>query len=280
MMVAILSCGKSTFEITDPETGEPPVPMTSDSGQCHLIKIMQRNKSKTQNDNVFLMERNASFVTSRISYYDSLTGKMDFTVTTSYSGDTIILNTGEYLVTDKTTGYVRFLYTRSDFSDPGSDEHLYEYIYNAAGYLSRKLVYINGSGAPAYQTNYNYENGLLTDCVLYTGAQKNKFLESTIQYDAAMPIKPWLYLFPDFFEGYYYAQSFSFGRKQSVAAKSIVTKIYDPSTTTLLDTWATTLSGYVLSKDNFVLQVDAKGDHQQGLGLLFGTTRFEYSCSK
>jgi hypothetical protein len=62
--------------------------------------------------------------------------------------------------------------------------------------------------------------------------------------------------------------------------KAINTSVYDVANGSVIDTWVTNFSDYVFSKDGFVLQTTAKGDLQQGLGLLYGTTKFDYQCSK
>jgi hypothetical protein len=112
------------------------------------------------------------------------------------------------------------------------------------------------------------------------GIKKNILLQSTLEFDLTAARKSWLHLFPDFFEGYNYLQTFPFGKKSNYPAKSITTNIYDINDGSVLDTWATTFSGYVFRQDGFILQTTAKDDLQQGLGLLFGTTRFEYPCTK
>ncbi|MCW3088563.1 MAG: hypothetical protein JWQ78_1949, partial [Sediminibacterium sp.] len=130
-----------------------------------------------------------------------------------------------------------------------------------------------------FETNYTYDNNnLLTGCVLYAGSKKDKLLQTVIDYTMTVAKKPWVYLFPDFFEGYHYLQALNFGKRGNYPVKNITTTIYDISDGSVLDTWATAFSGYVYSEDGFILQTTAKGDLQQGLGLLFGTTRFDYQC--
>jgi hypothetical protein len=55
-------------------------------------------------------------------------------------------------------------------------------------------------------------------------------------------------------------------------------KIYDFSSGSIIDEWKTSFSGYVISKDGYVLQVNCNGDNQQGLSMFVATNRFTYTC--
>ena len=62
--------------------------------------------------------------------------------------------------------------------------------------------------------------------------------------------------------------------------QTIQTKIFDTNDGSIFDIWTTNFTGFVFSNDGYVLQTTATGDQQQGLGLLYGITRFDYQCSK
>ena len=181
---------------------------------------------------------------------------------------------------DPITKYVTTFYTKEDITDGTSDDKLCKYYYNSSGYMVKKQIYVNDSYNPFYETIYNYDNNLLTSCVLYVGSNRTKLLESTLVYDSTKTIKPWVYLFPDFFEGYNYLQAFNFGKKAIKPIQSIQTKIFDTNDGTIFDIWTTNFTGYVVSIDGFVLKTTATGDQQQVLGLFYGITRFDYNCSK
>lgn len=280
-MALAAGCTKSPpYVITDPATGLPPVALTTASGDCLITKITQKNKSANSADNAFEIKRDAALVASNISFYDSLANKSEYNIQLVTAGDTIRLSAGGYFILNSTTKLVSYFYTLADNTDPTSDKQVYQYLYDANGYLVKKYLFVNGASSPYYETNYTYNNNLLSACVVYAGAQKVKLLESSIDYDMTAARKAWIYLFPDFFEGYQYLQALNFGKRGNYPVKNIVTKIYDVSDGSILDTWATTFNGYVYSQDNFILQTTAQGDLQQGLGLLFGTTRFDYQCTK
>lgn len=209
-----------------------------------------------------------------------MAGKVDFDINVTVNGDTVNLSTGEWILIDKSTKLVTTLFTKTDITDPSSDDKLCLYFYNSQGLLVKKQIFLNGSTEPSFETNYQYDKSLLISCIVTAGTNKIKLIESTLSYDTTKTVKPWLYLFPDFFEGYHYLQSFNFGKKAISPVQSILTRIFDINDGSLIDYWYTTFSGYVISKDGFIIQTTAGGDQQQGLGLLFGITRFDYQCNK
>jgi hypothetical protein len=281
-ITALNSCLKSApFTDTDPATGLPPVALTTSTGECMLSKISQKNSGTSGADNVYQIKRDTILAANNISSYDSLRSKLEYTITIQIAGDTIKLSTGEYLIKDKTTKLISYFFTHADITDPTSDKQVYQYLYDAGGFLVKKYLYVNGATAPYYETIYSYDNNsLLTGCIVYAGSKKDKLLQSVITYDMSAAKKTWLYLFPDFFEGYKYMQAFNFGKRGNYPVKAIVTNIFDTNDGSVLDNWTTNFSGYVYSQDGFILQTTAQGDLQQGLGLLFGTNRFEYQCTK
>jgi hypothetical protein len=278
----LFACSKSSpFVETDPATGQPPVVLAAAGGECLITRITQKNNNGVKADNVFEIKRDLALLPQNISSFDSLSNKAEYNIQLQRAGDTLKLSTGEYFIINKTTRLVDYFFTRSDLSDPNADTQIYQYMYNADGYLSKKYLFVNGSTSAQYETSYNYDNNfLLTGCILYAGSKKDKLLETVLTYDLTSAKKEWMYLFPDFFEGYHYLQALPFGKKGKYPVKDITTSIYDVTDGTITDKWSTTFSGYVFSQDGFILQTTAKGDLQQGLGLLFGTTRFEYQCSK
>jgi hypothetical protein len=275
-------CSKSTpFVETDPATGQPPVTLSQAGGDCLIVKISQKNNNGSNGDNAFEIKRDLSLNPQTISLYDSLKAKLEYNIQVTVKGDTLKLSTGEYFVINASTKLVVLFSTLSDISDPLSDKQVYQYVYDANGYLTKKYMYVNGSVAADYETNYSYDNNnLLTGCIMYAGSKKDKLVQSVLTYDMSTARKPWIYLFPDFFEAYHYLQALPFGKRGNYPVKSIITNIYDVNDGSIIDTWTTNYSGYVFSQDDFILQTTASGDLQQGLGLLFGTTRFDYQCSK
>ena len=163
--------------------------------------------------------------------------------------------------------------------DAIADDILYEYKYDLNGKLVQKLIYYNYSTEPDYITKYLYDGKNLISSQLLAGDGITKLMQTDLTYDVNTTIKPWLYLYGDAFESYRFIQGFSFGPRSTLAVKKIVSTIYDANYGNALDTWTTNFSGYVISKDQHVLQVTCDGDLQQGMGLFLGTIRFDYQCN-
>ncbi|KAA9042119.1 hypothetical protein FW778_08905 [Ginsengibacter hankyongi] len=105
-----------------------------------------------------------------------------------------------------------------------------------------------------------------------------KVLESTLTYDNSLKIKNWIYTFPDALEGYVYLTVLNFGNHAANPLKQVVTKIYDPSSGNLLDTWTTNYGNYKVDLNGYLLSGEASGDLQQGIAAFYGKTNFYYSC--
>jgi hypothetical protein len=75
-----------------------------------------------------------------------------------------------------------------------------------------------------------------------------------------------------------YSPIFNYGRKMKYPVKTMVTKLYDPSNNTLLDTWTSGFGTYTLTADGYVAQASHVGDLQQGFPLFYGKTVFTYMC--
>jgi hypothetical protein len=112
------------------------------------------------------------------------------------------------------------------------------------------------------------------------GIKKRYSSQSTLEFDLTAARKSWLHLFPDFFEGYNYLQTFPFGKKSNYPVKSITTNIYDINDGSVLDTWATTFSGYVFSQDGFILQTTAKGRPATRARPVIRHNKLDYQCTK
>ena len=105
-----------------------------------------------------------------------------------------------------------------------------------------------------------------------------KLLESTITYETSKIIKSFIYNFPDGFESFKFSPILNFGKKMKYPVKTMVTKLYDPSKNTLLDTWTSSFGSYSYTSDNYINQGTQTGDLQQGFGIFYGKTSFTYLC--
>jgi len=277
LFLLLQSCTKE-FVQTDPLTGEEVQSLTTrDSATCLIAKIRQIS-GKTSFNRLEYQRDNGNKIMG-LNYYDSITNTVDYKVSFQYRGDTIVMGNAEWMVQDPKTKNINQYFLRDTTNDLLVDDILYEYKYDLNGKLVQKLIFYNNSTEPDYITNYLYDGNNLITTQLFAGDGITKLMQTDLTYDLNTTIKPWLYLYGDAFESYRFVQGFSFGSRSTLAVKKIVSTIYDANYGNVLDTWTTNFSGYVISKDQYVLQVTCDGDLQQGMGLLLGTIRFDYQCN-
>jgi len=245
---------------------------------CSVVSISRYNNG-TQSD--YAMTVFYDFVNRpvRMIMYDSLRKVKEYEASFVYQSDAIIIDQNQSFKIDPTTQHIKSFITRDNLADPKSDVFLYEYIYNDSGYLITKNKYINGSQKPIYTTTYVYDNNnLLIGCNMVLTSTNQKLLESTITYETSKIIKSFIYNFPDGFESFKFSPILNFGKKMKYPVKTMVTKLYDPSKNTLLDTWTSSFGSYSYTSDNYINQGTQTGDLQQGFGMFYGKTSFTYLC--
>lgn len=269
------SCRKSFVE-TDPVTGAlPTVVSTNPNSYCRIENISQVNGTATF-FSISYQYANKIFpneIAIAEPVVNTTTRKINFIV----KGDTLFFSTSDWMIRDAVHGQITQMQSVDIDASGNRDTILYRYVYDASIRLIQKKTYYNGNSQPDFITDYFYSGTLLTSIKLQLGDGR-KLMESSIAYDLGVTIKPWLYLYTDAFESNQLLQGFPFGVRSTALVKQILTNIYDTQTGEQLDKWNTFFSGYVISKDGYVLQVNSTGDNQQGLSFLTGTLRFKYVC--
>jgi|JI10StandDraft_1071094.scaffolds.fasta_scaffold118938_2 hypothetical protein len=245
---------------------------------CSVVSISRYNNG-TQSD--YAMTVFYDFINRpvRMIMYDSLRKVKEYEASFVYQSDAIVIDQNQSFKIDPTTQQIRSFITRDNLADPNSDVFLYEYIYNDSGYLTTKNKFINGSQKPIYTTTYVYDNNnLLIGCNMVLTSTNQKLLESTITYETSKIIKSFIYNFPDGFESFKFSPILNFGKKMKYPVKTMVTKLYDPSRNTILDTWTSSFGSYSYTSNNYINQGTQTGDLQQGFGMFYGKTSFTYLC--
>lgn len=276
-IIILISCNKS-YQLTDPLTNQPIQTLTTDTAAtaCQLISIQQINGHTEYNKLSF--KRDISNQAISMQYYDSITNTIDYSYNFKFNNDTIQINANSWMIRDAKTKNIIKYATKENITDTLTEDVDYTYSYDAGGRLTRKLAFYNDSNSPDYISNYSYNGDNLTSCKLYLGDGTTMLMQTTITYDATIKIKPWINLYGDAFENYDLLHGFSFGNKPTNPVTKMDSRIFDANTGVQLDEWVTNFGSYVYSTDNYVLQVTASGDIQQGLGIILGTMRFYYQC--
>ncbi|MFN5020221.1 MAG: fibronectin type III domain-containing protein [bacterium] len=216
---------------------------------------------------------------SKLVLYDSIRNIILKESVFTYQSDGIFISKYEQLSLDPTTQQVKKYTTKEDLSKPNSDDVIFEYLYNDSGYLVTKNKYINGSKLPTYKTSYSYDaNNNLTSCLMVVISTNKKILESTITYDETIKSANFIYPFADGFENYIYTPIFNYGKKQKYPIKNMITRIFDPASGSLIDTWTSGFGTFSMNIDGYITQLTQTGDFQQGLGMFYGKTVLGYVC--
>lgn len=209
--------------------------------------------------------------------YDSLSNSIYFGSLFTYSADTAFVNSGEYFVNDAATGRVKEFKGLIDPSDPLSDTVQIVFSYDASGYLVKKDYYFFGLTVPLLRSTYSYSNGNLTRALLeYVFPSTEVFIDAAVEYNGSQPANGMMYVFPDAFYTAQYNLSFNFGKRPVNTLKKVTTKLY--SSGVITDSLVTNYLNYKLSRDNYVLELFAAGDFQDGIGIIDGRTKFSYYC--
>jgi hypothetical protein len=278
MIAALFSCSK----------GEPPTPGDDGNGgtgggskdtTCIISTISQVNSGSGTESSLSAFY-NSNHELTRLIVYDSVNKVKTFEANFSYiTTDSVQINQYQYFLLDGNRRVIRFV-TRSDMKDPLSADHYrFEYTYNSEGYLAAKNLFINGAAKANFRTLYSYTANRLTGCIMTSpSAGDSKVLEATLSYDNSVNNKNWIYTFPDAMEGYQYTSLLNFGKRMSSPLTRVETKIYNPVSGTLLDTWTTNYKNYKINAHGYITSGEAMGDLQQGMAAFYGKTNFYYSC--
>ncbi len=269
-------CSKGGDPTPTPTPTPTPIPTIK---TCIISGVSQLN-SGSKAEFALSVTYNSSLNPTRFYVFDSSSNTKIFDASLQYvTTDSIRVDQYQYFKLDAGKRVSQFI-TLSDITDPANaDRYRYEYIYDANGYLVTKNLYVNGSATASYNTVYTYTSNLLTKCVMtVAGNASLKVLEATLTYDNNTTATNWMYCFPDGFESIYFTSALNFGTKPSKALSQVITKLYNPVTAAVLDTWTTNYANYSVNSAGYIASGVATGDLQQGMPGFYGKTSFYYQC--
>ena len=273
--IILAACGKP-YRATDPVTGNAPTTVSTDpDARCRIEKISQVNGTVTYFSISY--QYGSTGFPIQITIAEPVTQLPTQQINFVASSDTFYYGAGVWLLKDAAHGQIAAMQVIDTGNGTLKDTIFYQYLYDAGKRLVQKRCFYNGNTKPDFITDYFYSGNALIGVKMVLGDGR-KLLESAITYDPSVTIKPWVYLYTDAFESNRFLSGFPFGVSANYMVKQIQTSIYDTNTGDLLDKWQTIFSGYVVSKDGYVLQVNSTGDNQQGLAFLTGTLRINYVC--
>lgn len=213
-----------------------------------------------------------------ITLFDSLSLTIDFNSLPQYFTDTIAIDPDQYFIADLATKRIKSFHGLIDPTVATSPEFDVTYTYDGAGLLINKsYTYSLLPGIPYQLVTYTYTGGNLTHMITDDLFTNEKIKDADITYFTNISPKNYLYIFPDEITYTYFNQFFNFGKKCTNAVKSIKIHYYDPGNV-LTDSTVSTFKNYVMSRDNYVVNVNMVGDDQATIPAAEGKLFFSYKC--
>ena len=270
----IYSCSKEySIEGRDNTVINPPL------GQnCKVNNIIAADSLTGAGNYSLFTDFDLAGLATRIVAYDSVNQQLDASANLTYKGDTIFITASDYFVTDANKRVVRF-FTLADPGDPNSDTLIYNYVYNAGGYLSEKIITIPSILGTVVNFNYTWSNGNLVKVEGNTNVTgvNQKLLTATMTYDINKTAKNFIQVMPDNFESFFFVMAVDIGKKSTNVVSTISMITYDEFGVAD-QSYNTVLKNLVFSPDGYLTEWYAEGDSFDALGLFSGRTLFQYKC--
>ena len=247
---------------------------------CRIAKIAYNDSSTAIPKGSISANINLKDTVLNITQFDSLAFTILFYTGLNYFSDTIRINPYEYFVTDVANGgRVSRLHDLTDPADTLSPQFDVDYSYDGAGHLtSKSYSFSSNPGVPYYIVNYNYTGSNLTGM---TGTDvsfgSNLVVDAVLDYYNGLNPQSYMYLFPDELAYSPYTQFLNFGTRSRSAIKNLKVRYYDPGPV-VRDSTVSNFTGYLMSRDNYVLGVYMNGDDQFSIPAQAGKLSFSYKC--
>ena len=245
---------------------------------CRINKIAFNDSATGTSTGAISATINSSDVVTDITKFDSLTLTIDFNVAPQYFSDTVAIDPDQYFILDNGNGKrVKSFHGLIDPTVAGSPEFDVTYVYDATGYLINKFyTYSLLPGIPYQQVTYTYTGGNLTHMVTDDLFAATIIKDADLDYYTNIAPKNYINLLPD--ENTYaeFNQFYSFGKKSTNAVKNLKLQYYTNGAVT--DSAVSTFQTYILSRDNYVLNVYMLGDAQPCIPAADGKLSFSYKC--
>ncbi len=271
LVLGFFSCSK---EISEEKTNTilPP------AGDCRISQVVPYDKATNKARGAYILEKNND-LPSKVILYDSITGNTVFSIGFTYRKDSVVMGEGEYFVLHA-DGKVKELVIHEYPGNSGSEQFRYKYYYDELGYLKLKEWYLLSSQdtAPLFVYNYFWDNGNLVRCEVREGkGEKRLVMTSEITYDLSLRAKDFLYCFPESNELSPFILMIDLGKKAKNLPVRVVVQLYNANGVAE-DKYVTDYKDYVFTQEGYVAELLIEGDVVDGLSVVQGLTKFNYTC--
>lgn len=207
----------------------------------------------------------ASFVQA----FDSVTSTIDFSTSFTYNKDTVFVGLKEYFVVDTSNRVKKFVY----------DTVIYNYKYDAAGYLTEKTIGYASFNVPLFTFTYQWTNGNLTSVigVISFLSLNQKIFEAVMEYDISRTPKNFIQILPDGYETFPFIMGLDLGKKSTNLVSKINTTEFD-NAGGVINNYESIIKNVKYSLDGYITEWYVEGDGFDADGLFKGRNKFSYYC--
>lgn len=215
-----------------------------------------------------------------IEAVDSITKQVELTQPFVYSKDSILLGDNQFLVLDSLNRIKKFQFLENA-TNPNSMVYIYQYTYDANGYLTEKALSNPQMppGTPLIKYTFTWSGGNLirVEGKINVANTSVRVFLSELAYDAAIEPLNFMYIFPEATESFLFLNAFNFGKKNKNLLKNMTIIYYDQQGAET-DKYVSTIINPKLDGDRLVTEWTVTGDSFDPFGIFVGKTRFDYFC--
>jgi hypothetical protein len=266
--VVLFSCSKETSVENDGTKG-PAL-----GADCRPSKMILRDTATSNGLFSFLTRFGTTGKANSVELYDSVSGISLIDLPLVYAGDTLKTSEGDFLLDP--SGRVKSF---TPAMTTGGTALRYDYLYDANGYLSKKVLFSSMLPAPLLQFTYTWAGQNLTAVegkMVVPGLERMLF-KSALEYDATQTVKNFLPVLPDAVEASLLIMALDLGKKSRNLLKRVKTSTYNDAGM-LQETLTTEFSDPYFSMDGYLLEWTVSGDEPASLPFLVGRNVFKYHC--
>jgi hypothetical protein len=148
-----------------------------------------------------------------------------------------------------------------------------------SSYLAKKYIYLNGDTIPSFQSDYSYDSRQrLVKINMQFYPDQSVIYTSEIAYDETYQVKPWLYVFTDFFHLDTHLLGFNFGKRSQHLIKKITQTFYSSFLSNAIGISTIEFSRYQLSKDGYVTDFSCNGPRLNSTTYFYQNVQLKYVC--
>jgi hypothetical protein len=251
---------------------------TSLSGNCKITDFIVHD-SATGTAVYSATTTYSGNIVSNISLINKITSAVNKSFPVIYSTGRVQLDSKQYFLTDG-SGRPTVFY---GFADPSSDTSMAiiaRYTYNASGQLAKRTEEnASNPGIVVYEMDYTYTGSLLTKTVLKYGPALTPALEVLYEYDAAKPVKNFLYWHAYAPEITFFQFAVNFGVNSDRALVKATEHVLDPISGNVTARYVSVFHNYLVDANGYVQQFYISGNNFQAVGLPAGAKyTLSYKC--